>query len=96
MTKPTQETLQEAVAVIVEQSLLRHGVQLHRQEGTLDDADAAIATMLERLRTPSDGVVNRGANEFAMTAQRPYIAERNALAIWQAMLAQFEKENSHD
>ncbi len=62
----------------------------------IPQADAVISTMLERLRTPSEGVVDRGAQEFAMTAQRPYIAERNAAAIWQAMLAQFEKENSHE
>lgn len=64
MTKPTQETLREAVAVIVEQSLLRHGVQLSRQEGTLDDADAAIATMFEHLRTPSEKALRAGCNKI--------------------------------
>lgn len=85
MTKPTQETLREAVAVIVEQSLLRHGVQLSRQEGTLDDADAAIATMFERLRTPSDDMIQAGD-----TAPKP------SEFVWQAMLAAFQQENKHE
>lgn len=44
-------------------------------------ADAAIATMFERLRTPSEGMIEAGS-------------EIGAASIWQAMLAAFQQENS--
>ncbi len=46
-------------------------------------ADAAIATMFERLRTPSDDMIQAGD-----TAPKP------SEFVWQAMLAAFQQENS--
>lgn len=55
-------------------------------------ADAAIATMFERLRTPSEGMIEAGVDHV-----RHFYLERHlAEVIWQAMLAQFEKENSDE
>lgn len=47
--------------------------------------DAAIAAMLERLRTPSDDMIQAGD-----TAPKP------SEFVWQAMLDKFQQENSND
>lgn len=52
------------------------------------NADAAIATMFERLRTPSDGMVKAGI--------RVILADGGSVDTWQAMLDKFQQENSDD
>ena len=52
--------------------------------------DAAIATMFERLRTPSEGMIEAGVDRVRHFDLEPHLAE----AVWQAMLAAFQQENS--
>jgi len=42
--------------------------------------------VLQALMDPTPGMAKHGAQEYAMTHQRPNIAEKNAAAIWQAMI----------
>ena len=84
MTKPTQdkETLREAVI-----GKIRTHFSNDIQAAIV--ADAAIAAMFERLRTPSEGVLE---------ASKPFrkgVGE-TAGRIWQAMLDAFEHGNDHE
>ena len=101
MTKPTQdkETLREAVARAIHSRSGKGGI-LWRD--LLDDeiwefeayADAAIATMFERLRTPSETVLDAGWSSFenAVRKKKPW-HEVMAKALHGALTA-FQQENS--
>jgi len=84
-----KETLREAVARVIDAcdpDRIDHALCLRQ-------ADAAIATMFKRLRTPSKvmlevGVENCSANWDEISC-REFVPH-----IWQAMLAAFQQENS--
>ena len=63
-------------------------------------ADAAIATMFERLRTPSEGMIEAGseaANDGHCSIDAdagPWVRSTGIEAGWQAMLTAFQQENS--
>lgn len=60
-------------------------------------ADAAIATMFERLRTASEGMIEAGSGvpcDDDVAGGVVYSTAAEAKAIWQAMLAAFQQENS--
>ena len=86
-----KETLREAVARAIHSRSGKGGI-LWRD--LLDDeiwefeayADAAIATMFERLRTPSEGMIKAGI--------RVILADGGSVDTWQAMLTAFQQENS--
>ncbi len=90
-----KETLREAVARAMRLSApeLQSGqVWAHitvRQSQVM--ADAAIATMFERLRTPSEVAVFMGVEQWC---QQPDDPDADVIGIWQAMLAAFQQENS--
>lgn len=75
MTKPTQdkETLREAVARAIAET---EGFDpaMDCIEGWYETADAAIATMFERLRTPSEAVLDAGWSGFetAVRKKKPW------------------------
>lgn len=61
------------------------------QRDYLDAADAAIATMFERLRTPSEGMIEAGESVFDAAAYADLVGPTE---VWQAMLTAFQQENS--
>ena len=83
MTKPAQdkETLREAVCKAIVNA---HG-------GYYPKADAAIATMFERLRTPSEGMIEAGESVFDAATYADLVGPTE---VWQAMLTAFQQENS--
>ena len=90
MTKPTQdkETLREAVARAIDAcdpDRIDHALCLRQ-------ADAAIATMFERLRTPSEGMQDAGYD--CLWDEDHRLPRESMNSIWQAMLAAFQQENS--
>ena len=89
MTKPTQgkETLREAVI-----GKIRTHFSNDIQAAIV--ADAAIATMFERLRTPSETVLDAGWSSFenAVRKKKPW-HEVMASALHGALTA-FQQENS--
>lgn len=94
MTKPTQdkETLREAVARAIAETEGFDPAMDHI-EGWYETADAAIATMFERLRTPSEGMIEAGCNwckaEWDDEDCRTCLPD-----IFDAMLDNFQQENS--
>lgn len=89
-----QETLREAVARAICMTLYGEEIRdallispLERSE-CFDSADAAIATMFERLRTPSDDIIAAGCEEVVLRL------EVSPARIWQSMLTAFQQENS--
>ncbi len=91
------KTLQEAeyfrqqVTVDIEIAVYeKTGLQLTDKQGEAA-ADAAIATMFERLRTPSEVAVFMGVEQWC---QQPDDPDADVIGIWQAMLAAFQQENS--
>lgn len=85
----TQETLREAVArAICENMTLGTGCTKHFYE----TADAAIATMFERLRTPSAGMQDAGYD--CLWDEDHRLPWESMNFIWQAMLTAFQQENS--
>ena len=99
MTKPTQdkETLREAVARAMAAS---KGLEWdERAKGTfgyanpdfwLAAADAAIAAMFERLRTPSEGMQDAGYD--CLWDEDHRLPRESMNSIWQAMLTAFQQE----
>lgn len=87
----TQETLREAVARAIGEAM---GNSPHRWRHYLPAADAAIATMFERLRTPSETVLDAGWSSFenAVRKKKPW-HEVMASALHGALTA-FQQENS--
>lgn len=82
-----KETLREAdkVAALTDFQLRVVALPVHEKPMAVAFEagwDAAIATMFERLRTPSEGMIEAGS-------------EIGAASIWQAMLAAFQQENSN-
>lgn len=99
-----KETLREAVARAIHSRSGKGGI-LWRD--LLDDeiwefeayADAAIATMFERLRTASEGMIEAGSGvpcDDDVAGGVVYSTAAEAKAIWQAMLAAFQQENSDE
>ena len=57
------------------------------------------ARLLERLREPSEGMLSAGGDvpcDDYISGDVIYSTTAETRGVWKAMLAQFEKENSHD
>ena len=79
--------LRERVTEIIEAALVRHGVALSQHEGTLDDADAAIAAVLDAMGEPTHGMVEIGTKSTFTP-----VDEQDAELVWSNMLAAFRTE----
>ena len=101
----TQETLREAVISAIEGIDAERQVDDYATEflnGATDlsewerevIADAAIATMFERLRTPSEGIADIGGKRLEELEGDWMSDNERAVGVWQAMLAAFQQENS--
>ncbi len=107
----TQETLREAVArVLCElriRAIRRHDTPPDELEAMLPaavnhvwrehlpQADAAIATMFERLRTPSEGMMEAGEHAW-MNRDLNDPASHPIRDCFRAMLTAFQQEDSDD
>jgi hypothetical protein len=60
--------------------------QLGPGELSGDDWRKVVRAVLQAVREPGDDIEKAGGQEYAMTFQRPMMAEVNARAIWQAMI----------
>jgi hypothetical protein len=99
MTKPTQdkETLREAVARAIYECDIEKASYVigwwqfrpDTKQIYLQLADAAIATMFERLRTPSEGMIATAGWHLPEQTDDESVA-----AVWQAMLDKCKQENS--
>ena len=87
-----KETLREAVARAIAETEGFDPAMDHI-EGWYETADAAIATMLERLRTPSEGMIEAGESVFDAAAYADLVSQTE---VWQAMLTAFQQENSDE
>ena len=93
-----KETLREAVARAIAETEGFDPAMDHI-EGWYETADAAIATMFERLRTASEGMIEAGSGvpcDDDVAGGVVYSTAAEAKAIWQAMLAAFQQENSDE
>ena len=88
-----KETLREAVARAIAETEGFDPAMDHI-EGWYETADAAIATMFERLRTPSEGMMEAGGRSEGVILDDFDGVEIFPKRIWQAMLAAFQQENS--
>ena len=85
-----KETLREAVARAIQANTT--GCEGATWRLYLPAADAAIATMFERLRTPSEGMQDAGYD--CLWDEDHRLPRESMNSIWQAMLAAFQQENS--
>lgn len=85
-----KETLREAVARAIAE-IEGFDPAMDCIEGWYETADAAIETMFERLRTPSEVAVFMGVEQWC---QQPDDPDADVIGIWQAMLTAFQQENS--
>lgn len=97
----TQETLREAVARAICMALYGEEIRdallispLERWE-CFDSADAAIATMFERLRTPSEGMIEAGERAW-MNRDLNDPESHPIRDCFRAMLTAFQQENSDE
>ena len=89
-----KETLREAVARAICKAQWPTFPECRIDEmfdAYIPEADAAIATMFERLRTPSDGMIEAGESVFDAAAYAGLVSQTE---VWQAMLTAFQQENS--
>ena len=68
-------------------------VEVDGEFDLLELIDAAIATMFERLRTPSEGMIEAGDGIIYALNQVPQPEPQSGF-VFQAMLAAFQQENS--
>lgn len=96
MTKPTQdkETLREAVARAIAE-IEGFDPAMDCIESWYETADAAIATMFERLRTPSEGVIEAGERAW-MNRDLNDPESHPIRDCFRAMLTAFQQENSDE
>ena len=92
-----KETLREAdkVAALTDFQLRVVALPVHEKPMALAFEagwDAAIATMFERLRTPSEGMQDAGYD--CLWDEDHRLPRESMNSIWQAMLAAFQQENS--
>ena len=86
-----KETLREAVARAICEA---EGYSYIPSEHYDRLADAAIATMFERLRTPSEGMMEAGGRSEGVILDDFDGVEIFPKRIWKAMLTAFQQENS--
>lgn len=89
----TQETLREAVARAIGAANLNCDPAGIDPDEWQNEADAAIATMLERLRTPSDDIVMVGIHAW-MNRDLNDPDTDPVRDCFRAMLTAFQQENS--
>ena len=86
MTAPLETLLAEAMWSAQETQLVSYPDEFAPlARACLTALDAAGYVVVPKVATPE--MERGGAQEYAMTAQRPFIAEANARAIWSAMIA---------